>query len=573
MTSRRHGDPRGAPRSSSVLFSGRDQRPEAFHTEVLRIAEIDADERIGTYVAFDPDDFDAAIAELDARYLAGEAAAHARTWSVITGGHAAVNRHELPPTTPDCVSIDHRRGTAFAPGELNAYFRAGWDLGQDIRTYVEVVHRLSDLGAVCTHAGHETSKEGFDAEWGGVSMLTIEGDMVNRSEVFDEDDLDAAIARFDQLSQPTPHLENTASRVDKRFQSCFAARDWDVMAEMLSGGFAVEDRRRVVNMGNLHGRDAELTVHAYGTAGTENVKSTVIATRGEHLVLNHYRFSGRDQRPDAFRIEMLVVVEIDADDRMAAVVVFDADDIDAAIAELDARYLAGEAAAHSHTWSLVADAFAAINRHELPELAPGWVNIDHRRGAAFATGEMTAYLTDLLDDTPDIKVYIEVVHRLSNLGAVVTQAGHGTSQEGFQAEWREIGIFMFDGDLLSRYELFDEADLDTALAKFEQLSRPAPQLENAASQVAERFLASFAARDWDAMAELLADDVFSDDRRAVIGAGIRTGPDAVIAKMRGGRRPRGHEREVRPSSRPAGAPRPHPCPILAQRQGTGGVPR
>ena len=32
---------------------------------------------------FDPDDLDAAIAELDARYLAGEAAPHAHTWSVI----------------------------------------------------------------------------------------------------------------------------------------------------------------------------------------------------------------------------------------------------------------------------------------------------------------------------------------------------------------------------------------------------------------------------------------------------------------------------------------------------------
>ena len=60
---------------------------------------------------FDVDDFDAAIAELDARYLAGEAAAHAPTWSVISGSYAAINRHELPLTTPDLVSIDHRSGS------------------------------------------------------------------------------------------------------------------------------------------------------------------------------------------------------------------------------------------------------------------------------------------------------------------------------------------------------------------------------------------------------------------------------------------------------------------------------
>ena len=60
------------------------------------------------------------------------------------------------------------------------------------------------------------------------------------------------------------------------------------------------------------------------------------------------------------------VIEIDADERIAAIVVFDLDDIDAAIAELDARYVAGEAAAHAHTWSVIAGAYAAINRHELP---------------------------------------------------------------------------------------------------------------------------------------------------------------------------------------------------------------
>ncbi|MEO6793159.1 MAG: hypothetical protein ABI253_00145 [Mycobacterium sp.] len=43
---------------------------------------------------------------------------------------------------------------------------------------------------------------------------------------------------------------------------------------------------------------------------------------------------------------------------------FDPDDIHAALAELDARYLAGEAAAHAHTWSLVTDAYAAFNRRE-----------------------------------------------------------------------------------------------------------------------------------------------------------------------------------------------------------------
>jgi hypothetical protein len=73
---------------------------------------------------------------------------------------------------------------------------------------------------------------------------------------------------------------------------------------------------------------------------------------------------------------------------------------------------------------------------------------------------------------PDIRGHIEAVHRLSDLGAVVTHAIHGTSHEGFDAEWRQINLLTVDGELINRIELFDEADIDAALARFEELSRP-----------------------------------------------------------------------------------------------------
>ena len=87
----------------------------------------------------------------------------------------------------------------------------------DISTYVEAVHRLNDLGAVVTNAAHGTSQEGFDAEWRAIDLLTVEGDLINRCEVFDEADLDAALARFDELQPQTPRLENAASQVAERF--------------------------------------------------------------------------------------------------------------------------------------------------------------------------------------------------------------------------------------------------------------------------------------------------------------------------------------------------------------------
>ena len=54
------------------------------------------------------------------------------------------------------------------------------------------------------------------------------------------------------------------------------------------------------------------------------------------------------------------------------------------------------------TWSAIAITYAAFNRHEIPELTPDWVNIDHRRGAAFASGELIATSAPY-GTSPDIK--------------------------------------------------------------------------------------------------------------------------------------------------------------------------
>ena len=514
-------------------YSGRDQGPEGgFFTDILGVVEINSDERISSLVVFDPDDLDAAFAELDARYLAGEAADHAHTWSVITGALAAVNRHELPKLAPNWVNNDHRRAIAFAPGDMTAYMHATWDLGPDGRAFIEAVHRLSNLGALVTQVGHEISPQGFEAEWRLLNLGTIEGDQFNCIELFDEADIDAALARFDQLSRPTSRLENAASQVYERFWTSFAARDWDAMAHMLSDDYSADDRRQTVNAGVLHGRDAEIAnLRAIAEMGVKNVTPAVVATRGDRLALDRFRLSD-DEGPEGFYTEVLGVIEIDADERMVGFVMLDVDDIDAAFEELDARYVAGEAAPHVRTWSMIADGYAGFNRRELLATTPEWTSVDHRRGASFAPGDMIAYIHAAWDDSPDTKIYIAAVHRLSDVGGVVTHVGRGVSQEGFDAEWRDVHILTVEGQAFSSCELFDESDLDAALARFDELGRPAPTLENAASRIVQHLGACFADQDWNALAETLSDDVSTDDRRRVVGAGVRHGRDAEMASLR-----------------------------------------
>jgi len=123
------------------------------------------------------------------------------------------------------------------------------------------------------------------------------------------------------------------------------------------------------------------------------------------------------------------------------------------------------------------------------------------------------------------------VHCLNNLGTVVTHAAHLTSREGFEAEWRTIDILTVDGDLIQRAELFDEADLGAALARFDELTRPATRLENAAARVFHHVWSHYAAGDWEAVAATVADDYLGIDRR---GRERRdsTGPTCCVSDLR-----------------------------------------
>ena len=115
---------------------------------------------------------------------------------------------------------------------------------------------------------------------------------------------------------------------------------------MMADNFSLDDRRRVVGAGIRDGRDAEIAdLRAIADLWNTDMTSTVIATRGERLVLIRVRFSDRDQRPEVFRTECSSSSRSTPTNGSSAPVAFDLDDIDAAFAELDARYLAGEAAA------------------------------------------------------------------------------------------------------------------------------------------------------------------------------------------------------------------------------------
>jgi hypothetical protein len=241
------------------------------------------------------------------------------------------------------------------------------------------------------------------------------------------------------------------------------------MAEILSDGSYVDDRHDVVNSGFWDGREAVIA-NLRALAEAAPTSSVVVATRGERLVLTRMCSPNRNQQYGEFSSDMFVLAEIDPEERISAQIGFNMDDIDAAYDELETRYLAGEAAEQACAWSAIVASYAALNQGELPSTTTDFVDIDHRRGAAMAPGELIKFLRSALDQTRDLSIRIAAVHRLNQRGAVVTHAATGTSPEGFEAEWREVSILTVDGDKLNHCEVFDEADLDATLARFDELT-------------------------------------------------------------------------------------------------------
>jgi hypothetical protein len=179
----------------ALITASVDVGPNRFGTDVLHVVEVDGTGRMTALVMFQPEEQDAAYAELDARYLAGEAAPYAEAWREIVDGIDAVNRRDLSSLDEHSV-IDH--SPQWMPtGTVSASIGLLVELVPDLVVRTIEVHRLDDHGAVMTVTCEGTSAEGLPVSWASVVVGTAgEGAL---TELFGEDQLDAALARFEEL--------------------------------------------------------------------------------------------------------------------------------------------------------------------------------------------------------------------------------------------------------------------------------------------------------------------------------------------------------------------------------------
>ena len=348
--------------------------------EGLSVIEVSDGGLVHDTVVFDPEDVNAAFAELDARYAAGEAAAHAQTWSAVTGA-CRVQSARAPATTPDWVNIDHRRATAFAPGDMIPYIHATWDVAPDINIYIEAVHRLSDLGAVVTQVLKGHLARGVRGRVAGRHPSDLRRRAITRCEIFDEADLDAALARLDELSQPAPHLENAATRIFARMMDTFNRRDLDSFLALVTADGRYEDRRKGLrDEGPIRPDFARALFIEAAPSWQEETEP--VAIRGPHLVLCRLMFRDHSEVDRPIAVEALVLTEVTDDELTSRLVIFDPDDINGAMAELTARWIASGEVAHPEVIETARRLIETVNHHDwdaFATLSAGATYVNHRQ--------------------------------------------------------------------------------------------------------------------------------------------------------------------------------------------------
>src|SRR5262249_49431854 len=203
-------------------------------------------------------------------------------------------------------------------------------------------------------------------------------------------------------------------------------------------------------------------------------RRTLLAPSGDRLTLEHVRWTGAVDAPD-MEIEMLTVVEVDAEGRLLAIVHFDLEDRRAASKELLERYARSDAGRWMPPTGV--EFRCAILDHDLDRvraaLPDAFVFHDHRRtgpGRLEGRDAYVAWLAALFEDLSSDAI-IEPFYYVATGEHGFVAVGHtfGTLAEGgaFEFVWAQVGVHQ--GGRLVAAELFEVEDVDRARARFEEL--------------------------------------------------------------------------------------------------------
>ncbi len=475
--------------------------------DFLWIVELDAQGRREGLVIFDVDEIEAAYAELDARYLAGEAAPYAGDTGFVTFRDLLAFRDALARRdwdalgalyAPDVVIRDHRR-LGWEERRGRAAFmqsiRTLVDLAPDVRPRLHHV-TLSCRAVLLVQTWIGTRDGGLFEDQRIIVIVNDEHGLTTCVDQYDVDQLDAARARFAEVTakRTAPRIENDATRVVDRVRATWESRDWDGFAAIFAPGFQNTDRRKMVLV-TLDREQYLKQQRPEFELPSSRLSTDVIATRGARLAMIRCVWQGSDGLTGPMELEFVGLVEVDERGDQLALVWFDPDDLDAAYAELDARFDAGEARRYPAIADFQLSFYESFARRDWAALSalytPDLLVRDHRRLGWEEIRGRDTYVRSLLslaELAPDARIRLDHVLGLSDTAGLVVFAWTGTRDGGvFEDQKVSVGV-VDDSGRIARLDTYDLNQLDAARARFAEASarRAAPRIENAATRLSDR---------------------------------------------------------------------------------------
>ncbi len=202
-----------------------------------------------------------------------------------------------------------------------------------------------------------------------------------------------------------------------------------------------------------------------------------IAIRGPHLSLTRVCSRDTDEADRPIAVELLASRKSVTTTYIHRTVSFDPDDLTDAFAELTDRWIASGEVAHPEIVEEIRRLNEIINRHDWDAFATriaGATYVNHRQldpPDAQTIADHMSSIRMLASLVPDYRVELAEVLAQSATGLVDHEVLRGTSTDGVAIEIPLVVLILVDGGRLTRLEVFDADQRDSALARFEELNR------------------------------------------------------------------------------------------------------
>jgi DNA-binding SARP family transcriptional activator/tetratricopeptide (TPR) repeat protein len=537
-------------------FVDRDAGPSEVRN--LALVESGPDGRVRGHTAFDPDQLDAAIVALDARWAEiRERGDDGNTaWRRLLALSDAMHRKDEPGVlaviAADFVSHDHRAGVRLlldGDDALHVYRSAmALDHFREVHTLAAT---RGDQLALSRAVGVFGDGAVGPSEIESLVLVETGSDgRIAAVESFDPHDLGVAIAALDaRWAAFGERRENAAWRAHRGQVDAGNRRDWEAFMASIAPGFALDDRR-----GGVHRRFAgdEALAAMRVLFGVDDLvwSSELLASRGELLVTTRDVVQLTDGVVGPAEVSTVTVVECDEEGRISGAIHFEPDDVDRAIAALGARHaelLTQQNTTASRAQLAFSDAWLAASRGtgEWSQiralLHPGYVNVDRRRGVHLRLeGEDAVRVHEHAVGLADVRIVFSVLaargDRLVLARNLVSFVGADADADADAVD-AEVAFLSLaecapDG-LIASHTIFEVDQLDDALEVLEARHRELAAdrsgvvaAANDAWRARRRQMDTCNRRDWAGFVDTMAEGFVLDDRRL----GVRrrfSGEDAV----------------------------------------------